>query len=111
MNPKIFRLFKLIVFFVLSALWASAQQPNNQYFIPLDMPKSPNSTQFAKYGDYPVNLYSGLPEISIPLYTVESGGLSVPVTLSYHASGLADAIGRRAFYHASDVQYGYKQSL
>jgi hypothetical protein len=111
MHLKPLRHLLSLAFFVFAALNASAQQPDNQYFIPLDMPKSPNSTQFAKYGDYPVNLYSGLPEISIPLYTVESGGLSVPVTLSYHASGLADAIGRRAFYHASDVQYGYKQSL
>jgi len=65
-----------------------AQEPTAQYFIPAISPKSPNSTEFGKYGDYPVNLYSGLPEISIPLYTVQSGGISIPITLSYHASGI-----------------------
>jgi hypothetical protein len=60
----------------------------SQNFVPTVFQKSPNSQAFAKYGDYPVNLFSGLPDISIPLYTIEAGGLQVPVTLSYHASGL-----------------------
>ena len=74
--------------FCFSANFLKAQTPASEYFIPMAFPKSPNAAEFAKYGDYQVNLYSGLPEISIPLYTVESGGLSVPITLSYHASGI-----------------------
>jgi hypothetical protein len=65
-----------------------AQAQTNNYFIPTVFSKSPASAEFAKYGDYPVNLYSGLPEISIPLYTIEAGSLQVPITLSYHASGI-----------------------
>jgi len=30
---------------------------------------------------------TGLPQISIPLYEVKSGSLSVPISISYHASG------------------------
>ncbi len=56
------------------------------YSVPFS-PKSPNQAAFDKYGDYPVNQYTGVPEISIPLYTAESGSLKVPITLSYHASG------------------------
>jgi len=61
---------------------------NATYFQPNIYPSAPNSAAFAKYGSYPVNLYSGVPDISIPLYTIEAGGLKVPITLSYHASGI-----------------------
>lgn len=62
--------------------------PSNPYFLPSIFRKPPNTTAFEKYGNYPVNLFSGVPDISIPLYEISSGDLSVPITLSYHASGI-----------------------
>ena len=41
-----------------------------------------------KYGEIPVSEYTGVPEISIPLYTVQDGELSLPLSLTYHASGI-----------------------
>lgn len=49
---------------------------------------SPTTAALGKYIDYPVNYHTGVPDISIPLYTIESGGLQVPIALNYHASGL-----------------------
>src|SRR5258705_12034914 len=49
---------------------------------------SPNAASLGKYGDVPVSYHTGIPDISIPIYTVRSGSLSLPVNLSYHASGL-----------------------
>ncbi|OKS85676.1 RHS repeat domain-containing protein [Mucilaginibacter polytrichastri] len=49
---------------------------------------SPTAASLGKYADWPVSLYSGTPEINISLYTMSSGKLSVPVSLSYHASGI-----------------------
>jgi YD repeat-containing protein len=49
---------------------------------------SPTAASLGKYGDFPVSYNTGLPQISIPIYTVKSGSLSLPVSLSYHASGL-----------------------
>jgi hypothetical protein len=49
---------------------------------------SPNAASLGKYGDIPVSYHTGLPQINIPIYTVESGSLKLPVSLSYHASGL-----------------------
>ncbi len=49
--------------------------------------KSPNVAGVEKYGDYSVNLYTGLPEISIPLFEVQSGPLKIPITLTYQATG------------------------
>lgn len=49
---------------------------------------SPNAASLGKYADYPVNYHTGTPQINIPIYTAKSGGLEMPVSLSYHASGL-----------------------
>ncbi|MFT3982219.1 MAG: hypothetical protein QM687_17245 [Ferruginibacter sp.] len=59
-------------------------------FNPLQMPvlpQAPNSAMLGRFGDYQVNLFSGLPDISIPLYTIKTQAFEVPITLSYHASG------------------------
>ena len=53
------------------------------------IPPSPVSAEFAKYINQEVSLYNGIPEISIPLYTIQlKGGLTIPLSLSYHASGI-----------------------
>jgi hypothetical protein len=49
---------------------------------------SPTAASLGKYGDIPVNYHTGVPQISIPIYTVTSGSLSLPISLSYHSSGL-----------------------
>lgn len=51
------------------------------------IPPSPHAAVFQKYGDYPVSYETGLPQISIPLYTIKENQFSLPITLSYHASG------------------------
>lgn len=55
---------------------------------PQYLPKSPSAYSFSKYIDYPMSLYTGVPDISVPLYEIQAVGLSIPVTLSYHASGI-----------------------
>lgn len=49
---------------------------------------SPTAASLGKFGDIPVNYFTGIPNIEIPFYTVESGPLKLPISLSYHASGL-----------------------
>ena len=49
---------------------------------------SPTAAALGKYGDIPVNYHTGIPQISIPVYTATAGSLSLPINLSYHASGL-----------------------
>ncbi|WP_143473681.1 hypothetical protein [Flavilitoribacter nigricans] len=51
------------------------------------MPPSPSAAAITKYVDFPVNYYSGTPQISIPIHTLSGKGISVPVSLSYHAGG------------------------
>lgn len=49
---------------------------------------SPTAASLGKYGDIPVNYHTGIPQISIPIYTVKEGTLSVPISMSYHAGGM-----------------------
>jgi hypothetical protein len=52
------------------------------------IPPSPTAAALAKYGDIPVSTYTGIPNISIPIYDVRIKSLSVPVSLNFHASGV-----------------------
>jgi YD repeat-containing protein len=51
------------------------------------LPPSPHASALAKYADIPVSLYSGTPQIAIPLYTLQERKLKLPIVLSYHAAG------------------------
>jgi YD repeat-containing protein len=52
------------------------------------IPPSPNASSLGKYADWPVSLYTGVPNISVPLYTLRGRSTSVPITLGYHSSGI-----------------------
>lgn len=52
------------------------------------VPPSPGVAALMKYNDIPVNHFSGLPDISFPVFTLQEGSLSVPITLSYHGGGI-----------------------
>jgi hypothetical protein len=49
---------------------------------------SPNVTNMTKFGNIPIGLATGTPQISVPFYTVKIGDISVPLSLNYHASGI-----------------------
>ncbi|MFE3872476.1 fibronectin type III domain-containing protein [Flavobacterium sp. ZS1P70] len=50
--------------------------------------KSPEVNKFEQYINMPVNLVSGTPQISIPIYNLSYGGMSLPISLEYDASGV-----------------------
>lgn len=52
------------------------------------LPASPEISSLFSFSEIPVNFYTGQPQINIPIYTVTSGSLQVPITLSYDASGV-----------------------
>lgn len=51
-------------------------------------PVSPTAFQFSKYTEMPVNEYTGIPSISVPLYDIEVDKLKIPINLTYHAGGI-----------------------
>ncbi len=49
---------------------------------------SPAAAEFIKYERIPVSYFNGLPNIEIPIYKAVLGDLELPVSISYHASGI-----------------------
>lgn len=62
--------------------YSSSGQGNNRI-----IPTSPEASALAKMVNYPVSFNTGIPDISIPLYEVQVGGMNLPISLSYHAGG------------------------
>ena len=58
------------------------------------IPPSPNATAFNKFIDVPVGHYTGIPNISVPVYTLNLPQLNLPISLNYHAGGLK--VGERS---------------
>jgi YD repeat-containing protein len=55
---------------------------------PKVMPPSPTASALAQYANVPTNNYTGVPNIAVPLYTIKSGEIELPISVSYHASGI-----------------------
>ena len=53
--------------------------------LPKIIPPSPNAAAFHVYGNTQLNNYTGSANISIPIYTIEEGDLSLPIYLKYTA--------------------------
>jgi hypothetical protein len=56
--------------------------------LPEIIPPSPTAYELGKYGQVPVGLFTGTPNVSIPLYTYKTKNLSVPISLSYNSNGI-----------------------
>ncbi len=56
--------------------------------LPTIVPPSPEASALAKFTNVPVSYYTGLPNISVPIYTIQQKGISIPIGLSYHARGV-----------------------
>ncbi|MCV6631074.1 MAG: hypothetical protein OIF50_14575 [Flavobacteriaceae bacterium] len=69
------------------------------------VPNSPEAAAFAKYGDQESNLYTGTPNIKIPIYSIQGSELSIPISLTYDASGV------KVNQMASQVGLGWNLNL
>lgn len=83
-----FTIFVLLIAADSLSLFGQAVE-NKTYIIPPDVPvMSPEAAAVIKYTDYPVEPSSGIPDITIPLYTIQTGDITLPITLTCHPSGL-----------------------
>lgn len=69
-------------------LRSSSPPSDYQPQMPVTIPASPEVAALMKFVEYPVDHSLGVPEIGIPIYEVKTGSISLPVSLSYHASGI-----------------------
>ena len=49
---------------------------------------SPNASSLGKYGQVPVGLFTGTPQVHIPLYNFTTRGVSLPISLNYVTNGV-----------------------
>lgn len=78
---------KIIFIFILGfgSLLCSAQSQND-WMLKM-IPTTPEAYSITKYGNYPVSNYTGIPDISIPLYNIEVGKFNMPIQINYHGGG------------------------
>ncbi len=86
MKLKILILFHLIV--IKSQLFSQTDNNNARPRIDNVIVPSPNAASLGKFGEIPVSLYTGIPSISIPLFSLTEGDIRLPISLSYHAGGV-----------------------
>ncbi|MCX2839452.1 hypothetical protein OQ279_14975 [Salinimicrobium sp. MT39] len=55
--------------------------------LPQVVPQTPDAAALSKYSEYPLGNFTGVPEIFLPLYTIKSGDIELPIGLNYHAGG------------------------
>ncbi|WP_108840583.1 PKD domain-containing protein [Aquimarina sp. Aq78] len=82
---------KIVIVFFLFCYGLHAQEeftPDYISYYSKYTPVTPNASSFLQYGNTPVNHATGIPQINIPLYTIQEDGVSIPISLSYHASGV-----------------------
>ncbi|WP_199119242.1 hypothetical protein [Pedobacter sp. ASV28] len=81
------KLFTLLLLAFLQAT-VSFSQTNSPVDYPKIIPPSPEATAIGKYGNVPTALFSGLPQISVPLSALNNGSISSSISLDYDASGV-----------------------
>lgn len=83
--------FAAVVLFV---TLAHAQLPpedynhSNELAKMINIPGTPEAEAFSQYGNTPVNLFTGTPNIEVPIYVHDGLELDLPISLTYDASGI-----------------------
>lgn len=72
----------ILVFLVLSSKEVLSQEATDIAF------PSPNASSLGEYGDVPVSEYTGIPNITVPLYETNVAGNPFVISVSYHAQGI-----------------------
>src|SRR5690606_1468810 len=76
------------ILILIGSMWAGHNLFAQEVTLPKVIPPSPDASPIGKFGDIPVGTYTGIPNISIPLYQINVRDLALPISLSYHGSGV-----------------------
>ncbi|WP_396185645.1 RHS repeat domain-containing protein [Flavobacterium sp.] len=52
------------------------------------IPKTPEASALSKFIDIAPGNYTGSTSVTVPIYTINSMGISLPISIDYHASGI-----------------------
>ena len=82
MNKLLYFIALLISVLFIDTFHAQEQE------LPVLIPNSPEATEFLKHGNTSVSMYTGSPNIGIPIYTIQGKEFSLPISLNYDAGGI-----------------------
>lgn len=84
-------LILILIFSIICFEKTHASNPNpisNSSDLDVNQPKSPTTGALLKYLDFGATGNNGAPNISIPIYEVKAGELSLPISINYNATGI-----------------------
>ncbi|TRX34057.1 RHS repeat protein [Flavobacterium sp. ZT3R18] len=76
----------LMLSFSVKTVGQISNSPNK--FLPNIIPPSPTAYHLGKYGNVPVGMFTGSPNLNIPIYTYKTTNLEVPITMFYGSNGI-----------------------
>ncbi|RKE52419.1 hypothetical protein [Sphingobacterium detergens] len=83
------RILRLTALLLLLAKIASAQTGKATPFAFTSLPPSPQAAEMGRYGGLPLNLSTGAPNYSVPLYNQDIGNnIKLDMSLNYHTNGI-----------------------
>jgi hypothetical protein len=85
------RKYSILLLLVVQSVFVAAQEEVIKTDLPTVFPPSPTVAALMKFEEVPVNNYTGVPSISIPLYScaTRSNDISMNLSLQYHSGGVA----------------------
>ncbi|THF53145.1 hypothetical protein E6C50_02775 [Flavobacterium supellecticarium] len=87
MKKILFTLLLLGLYGITMAQEAFPESPT-ALVVPQITNPSVDAQAITKFGDIPISEYTGMVNAAIPLYTLKSGNLSLPINLDYNAAGV-----------------------
>lgn len=82
------KIYYLLIFCLFPLSFLRAQSGVADQLLKATFHPSPQSAAYTRYGEYPVDYSTGVPKIEIPIYTLNTGDYELPISISYHASGI-----------------------
>lgn len=82
MKSKIRQLIACAATFIMVSMSMEAQT-SPVYSVP-----SPEAANLGTYGSVPVSLFTGIPDISVPIHEMRVGSMTFPVSLRYHLASV-----------------------
>gem|GEM_PF-1019547 len=79
---------KKLAFFIGLLNFSMVCAQNDNFKLQNYKPATPAVYEFARYTEMPVNKYTGIPDIAIPLYSIKTDNVVLPLSLRYHAGGI-----------------------
>lgn len=90
---------RIILFAFLSAISLPVLKGQSIKSIVPTIPTSPQAESIKKHGEFGINYFTGIPDISIPLFEIDHHGYKLPVKLTYYPQPFKPGYNYDVFGH------------